>query len=82
MRYAESAVVNLPNFKSFHGSAKGELLSNQRLHSFHVLVNSALGFAAGSEITASKAVEVFGLGIAEALFSVLKLLNDGFHLEW
>jgi len=73
-------VVKADDFVSVHGSAKGELLSDQRLHSFHVLVNSALGFAAGSEITASKAVEVFGLGIAEALLSVLKLLNNGFHL--
>ena len=49
-----------------HGSAQGEFLSDEVLHLFHLLVHCTLGFAAGSEITASKAVQVLSLGIREA----------------
>ena len=65
MRYAERAVVNLPDFKSSHGSAKGEFLSHEVLNLFHALSNFALGFAASCPVATGKAMLVFGLSLRE-----------------
>jgi len=56
-------------------------LGDKELHFFHVLGDLALGFAALSEITASKAMGIFGLSNRQTLLGFFKLLNDGFHLS-
>jgi len=68
MGNAKRAVINLTDFKGFHGSECGKFLSDEELNLFHVLGNLALGFAAFGPVATSKAVLVFGLGYGEQFF--------------
>ena len=79
MGNAKRAVINLADFKGFHGSACGEFLGDEELNLFHVLGNLALGFAALGKITTGKAMGVFGLSNGQKLFGCGELLFDGGH---
>ena len=70
-------MVKTDNFVSGHGSACGELLSDEELNLFHVFGNFALGFAAIGPVATGKAVLVFGLSYGKQFFCCCQLLLDG-----
>lgn len=77
MGNTKSAVINLTDFKDFHGSACGKFLGDEELNLLHVLSNLAFGFAAIGPVATGKAVLVFGLSYGEQFFCCCQLLLDG-----